>query len=249
MSQEELAAKLQITRSKLAAHEKKNTTNPPVEDLIKVSEFFKISIDSLLKVELSKLSELKLRDLEAGNDVYLAGKNIRVLAITVDKANNENVEHVPVKSHAGYLTGYSDPDFIGRLPKYSIPGVPKNGTHRIFTIDGDSMLPLKPGTDIVGEYIENPTTLKPDTPCHVIIHGESAPVFKLFTFQQNGKVLLRSLNKLFAPYEVDAADIIEVWKFHSYISRQFPEPELDMTQLTNIVLELKSEVKKITKSK
>ncbi|MGC4057856.1 MAG: helix-turn-helix transcriptional regulator, partial [Chitinophagaceae bacterium] len=93
MSQEAMAETLGISRSKLNAHENGHTVNPPVEDLIRISEFFKISIDSLL-MQMAKLGELKLRELEAGNDVYTAGKNIRVLAITVNKDNKENIEYV-----------------------------------------------------------------------------------------------------------------------------------------------------------
>lgn len=247
ISQEELAEKLNfISRSKVTHYENGNVINPPLDELFTFADFFKMTIDTLLKVDLTKLGELKLRELEAGNDVYLTGKNVRVLAITVDKKNNESVEYVPVKSQAGYLSGgFSDPDFIGELPKYSIPGIPKNGTYRIFTIDGDSMLPLKSGTDVVGQYVEDWSKLKADTPCHVIIKGEATPVFKLFTLQENRKVLLRSLNKQFTPYKIDAGDVLEVWKFYSYISNQFPEAEADIAQLTNSILELKKEIRQL----
>ncbi|HEY3389742.1 MAG TPA: helix-turn-helix transcriptional regulator, partial [Prolixibacteraceae bacterium] len=110
LSQETLAARLGLTRAKLAAIEGGNTRSPQPEDYLNFSEFFKISIDSLLKIDLSKLGELKIRELEAGNDVYIRGGNLRVLAISVDKSNNENVEYVPVKAKAGYMAGYNDPE-------------------------------------------------------------------------------------------------------------------------------------------
>ncbi|WP_228098717.1 helix-turn-helix domain-containing protein [Pedobacter sp. MC2016-24] len=125
ISQEELALQLNITRAKLAAIELGETKSPQPEDYLNVSEYFKISVDALLKIDLSKLGELKVRELEAGNDVYMAGGNIRVLAITVNKQNVENVEYVPVKAKAGYKAGYSDPEFIATLPKYSFPDLPK----------------------------------------------------------------------------------------------------------------------------
>src|SRR5690606_40737116 len=86
------------------------------------SDYFHVSVDSMLKVDLTKLGELKLRELEAGNDVYIKGGNLRVLAISVDKSNNENVEYVPVKAKAGYASGgYNDPEYIAGLPKFSMP--------------------------------------------------------------------------------------------------------------------------------
>lgn len=245
LSQDELATELGITRVKLNSHEQGTSRNPPLEDLIKFSEFFKMSIDSLLKIDLSRISELKIRELEAGNDVYVSGSNIRVLAITVDKKSNENVEYVPVKSQAGYLNGYNDPEFIGQLSRYSIPGLPKSGTFRIFSLTGDSMLPLEENAEVIGQYVQDWTALKPGTPCHIIIKGESRPVFKLLTMQGNGKALLKSLNSLFTPYEVDASNILEVWRFHSYISKKFPQPESDMNQLTNVIMDLKHEIKNL----
>jgi transcriptional regulator with XRE-family HTH domain len=117
LSQEMMAESLGIGRSKLNALESGQTKAPQPEDLINCSNTFKISIDSLLKVELSKISELKLRELEAGTDIYLQGGNLRVLAITVDKDNKENMEYIPVKARAGYQAGYNDPEFLAALPR------------------------------------------------------------------------------------------------------------------------------------
>ncbi len=85
LSQEALAEKLGITRVKLNAHESGRTANPTIDDLINFSEFFRMSIDSLLKIDLSKLSEQKVKDLEEGSELFMKGNNIRVLAITVDQ--------------------------------------------------------------------------------------------------------------------------------------------------------------------
>src|SRR3546814_7467339 len=97
------------------------------------------------------------------------GGNLRVLAISVDKSNNENVEFVPVKAKAGYASGgYSDPEYIAGLPRFSIPNLPRNGTYRIFPITGDSMLPVPDGSEVTGRFIEDWRALKTDTPCVVV---------------------------------------------------------------------------------
>src|ERR1700748_1708973 len=84
LSQESLANTLDFTRSKLAALESAATKAPQPEDLIAIADYFKVSIDTLLKVDLPKLGAFKMHELEMGNDVYMAGSRIRVLAITVD---------------------------------------------------------------------------------------------------------------------------------------------------------------------
>lgn len=244
MSQEALAEILEISRSKLNAHENGNTINPPVEDLVKVSTYFKISIDSLLKVNLSKLGELKLRALEAGNDVYITGGNIRVLAISVNKDNKENIEYVPIKAKAGYAAGYSDPEFIASLPKYSFPNLSSNGSYRIFPTIGDSMLPIPEGAEIVTRYVQDWTSIKPNSPCIVILKNDQDFVFKLVTLQAEGQLLLVSLNTAYKPYTVAVENVLEIWAFERYISKELPEKASDMDELKAMILGLKEEMSK-----
>jgi len=238
MSQEELSAELDFSRNKLQALESGKTINPTAADLIKFSDYFKISIDTLMKINISKLGELKLKELQAGNDVYITGSQIRVLAITVDKNNKENVEYVPVKAKAGYRAGYNDPDYIAGLPKFSLPNLPKTGTFRIFPTTGDSMLPIPESSEVIAQYIQDWNSIKPDTPCIVILKGEQDFVFKLVTIQGEGKVLLKSLNSSYSPYTVNSEDILEVWKYYKHQTSTLPEAETDLQELKSLILDL-----------
>lgn len=242
ISQEVLAGKLGVTRAKLAAIEAGNTRSPQPEDYLNFSNFFAVSIDTLLKVDLSKLGELKLRELEAGNDVYIRGGNLRVLAISVDKENNENVEYVPIKAKAGYAANHSDPEYIASLPKYAVPNLPQGDTYRIFPITGDSMLPITDGSDIIGKYVEDWTDIRPDTPCIVILNADQDFVFKMVTVNPDGKLMLKSLNPIYETYTVDAADVLEVWKFHAYTSRDFPEAQSDMAMVLTAIRNLDDKI-------
>lgn len=242
LSQEALAARLGLTRAKLAAIEAGNTKSPQPEDYLKFSEFFKISIDTLLKIDLSNLGELKIRELESGNDVYIRGGNLRVLAISVDRSNNENVEYVPVKAKAGYMAGYNDPEFIAGLPKYSLPNLPAQGTFRIFPSTGDSMLPVPEGSDIIAQYVPDWTDIKADTPCIVILKGQQDFVFKMATMNPEGTILLKSLNPVYKPYPVEASDVMEIWLFYAYTSREFPEAQPEMSTVLTAIQNLEEKI-------
>jgi transcriptional regulator with XRE-family HTH domain len=243
VGQESLANALSFTRSKLTAIENGSTKALQPEDLLSISEFFKISIDSLLKVDLGKLGAFKLRELEAGNDVYMTGTKLRVLAITTDQNKKENVEYVPVKAKAGYRDGYSDPDFIATLPKYSFPNLPK-GTCRMFPTMGDSMLPIPENSDILTQYVEDWTSLKAGTLCIVILNGNQDFVFKQVTVNKDGTMLLKSLNTLYAPYTVHADEVLEVWQFLRYVSGEVPEAPSDLSEIKRLILDVKNEIKK-----
>lgn len=249
LSQDALAEKLNITRSKLNAHENGQTQNPGVEDLLRFSDHFKLSIDTLLKIDLRALSELKLRELEAGNDVYVTGSKIRILAISTDKDNDENMEYVPVKAKMGYRSGYNDPEYIASLPKFSLPNLPKGKTYRIFPSIGESMLPIKPNTDFITEYLEDWETLR-DTPCVLVLKsGGSDFVFKFVTYQQATRNFqLRSLNEdEYAPYTVPADEVLEVWKYYKHITGELPEKEPPLRQLVGMVSNLSENMQTIMK--
>ena len=246
LTQHDLANYLEISRSKLNALESGQTASPQPEDYLKYSAYFGISIDTLLKIDLSKLGELKLRDLQAGNDVYMTGSNLRVLAISVDRSEKENVEYVPVKAKAGYRSGYADPDYIAKLPKFSFPNLPSSGTFRMFPTTGDSMLPLPEGADVICQFVEDWTMVKPGTLCIVVLRGENDFVFKRVTLKSLERMLLlESLNQAYQPYEVPVSEVLEIWKYYGYQSRIVPEPVSDVHHISSTLSEVLKRLRKI----
>lgn len=246
ITQEDCAQKLGISRIKLALLESGRTVNPVATDVINFSEFFRISIDSLFKVDLSMLSALKLRELEAGNDVYMTGSNLRVLAITVDKDNRENAEYVPVKAKAGYRAGYNDPEFLATLPRFSLPNLPKNGTYRMFPTKGDSMLPIPEGSDIICSFVQDWQSIKQKMLCVVILKGEQDFVFKQVTLQQN-ELLLQSLNPKYDPYTVPLSEVLEIWSFYSYHTKEIPEGVTELSELKQIMQQMQKDIRGLKK--
>jgi len=248
LTQEDCAQKLGISRIKLAALESGRTENPTARDLINFSEFFSISIDSLFKVDISQLSAMKLRELEAGNDVYMTGSKLRVLTITVDKDNRENMEYVPVKAKAGYRSGYNDPEFLAALPKFSLPNLPKGGTYRMFPTKGDSMLPIPEGSDVIGRFVQDWQSIKDKTLCIVILKGEQDFVFKQVMVQEN-QLLLQSLNPLYEPYSVSLSEILELWAFYCYQSKEIPQATGDLQTVLKAIGEVRSDIQAIRPGK
>ena len=105
-TQDVVAGELGISRSTINSYENGSVVNPTVEALIAFSKYYKISIDTLLKIDISRLGEFQLTELERGNDIYVTGSKLRILATTVDSNNKENIEVVPLKAKAGYKNKY-----------------------------------------------------------------------------------------------------------------------------------------------
>ncbi|MBN2757520.1 MAG: helix-turn-helix transcriptional regulator, partial [Bacteroidales bacterium] len=70
-TQSEMADFLKMKRSTLSGYEN-GVAQPNIESLILISEYFNISIDTLLKINLSKLSESQLSEIEKGFDVFIS---------------------------------------------------------------------------------------------------------------------------------------------------------------------------------
>jgi len=244
-TQDDVATALGMKRSTLSGYEN-GIAEPGLEALIAFSRYFRVAIDTLVAVDLSALSESQLSELERGFDVYIKGSNLRVLATTVDSRNNENIEMVPEKAKAGYTTGYSDPEFISELPVFQFPLLSKNKKYRTFQISGDSMLPIPEGAWVTGEYVQDWSLIPSGTAC-IVFTTDGGIVFKIIEnlLAQSQKIRLHSLNPLYEPYEVQADEIREIWKFVHYISSEIPEPVLPHQQLVKTVVSLKQELSKI----
>jgi transcriptional regulator with XRE-family HTH domain len=100
LTQTALCDEINMVRNKLQALESGKTVNPAIADIINFATFYGISIDSLIRTDLSTFTEKKLSHLVGKSDDYFSGAKMRVLAISTDKANNENVEYVPIKARA-----------------------------------------------------------------------------------------------------------------------------------------------------
>ena len=211
LTQETLANALGISRSKLAGYEL--NINPPLETILEIADYFGVSVDILLRKDLGALSEYKLRQL-LETDQFLRGRNLRILSTTVDAEGKELIEVVSQKAKASYLAGFSDPDFIEELPRFSLPFLPQDKKHRVFQVDGDSMLPVPEGAWLVCEYVDDWFSIK-DGEKYVVVTEQDGVTFKIAYNQirEKERLLLCSSNPIYKPFYVNISDVREVWRY------------------------------------
>ena len=241
-TQDEVAFTLNMKRPTLSGYEN-GVAQPGIRQLIAYSEYFGISIDTLIKIDLSKLRESELRQLESGFDVFVKGSKLRVLTTTVDSANNENIELVSEKAKAGYTRGFADPEFVRKLPVFQLPFLSPERKYRTFQISGDSMLPIPDGARVTGEFVHDWNTLKNSEACIVLTLDEGI-VFKIVEnrIEKEGKIGLISLNSNYKPYKLAVVEIHEIWRFIHYISEELPSGEVSPADLANTLNQLKQDV-------
>ncbi len=244
-TQDDVAAALNLKRSTLSGYEN-GVAQPGIDILISFSKYFNVSIDTLLKVDITRLSESQLGELERGYDAYIRGSNLRVLTTTVTSDNLENIELVPEKAKAGYATGYADPEYIGELPRFRLPFLSDKRKYRTFQLKGDSMLPIPDGSWVTGEFLQDWREIISGK-AYVVFTINDGIVFKVVenNLFKDGKIVLYSLNPIYEPYEVHVTEVKEIWKFVNYISNEIPEPIMPEKQIMQSMAVMKNDLERI----
>ncbi len=221
-TQDEVSNFLGMKRSTYAGYEN-GVAEPGINELKLFSDYFRISMDTLVRIDLAAMPESQMRQLEDGFDVYVKGSQLRVLATTVDRQNRDNIELVSEKAKAGYKRGYADPEYIRELPVFQLPFLSPERKYRTFQISGDSMKPIPDGAYITGEFVENWEYLKNGDPCIILTRDEGL-VFKLIEKDfRHHQFVLHSLNREYQSFSVRIDEITEIWKFIHYISSEMPD--------------------------
>jgi transcriptional regulator with XRE-family HTH domain len=244
-TQDDVAVALNLKRSTLSGYEN-GVAQPGIDILISFSGYFNMSIDTMLKIDMTKLSESQLGELERGYDAYVKGSNLRVLTTTVDSENRENIELVAEKAKAGYTTGYADPEYIGELPVFRLPFLSNKRKYRTFQLKGDSMLPIPDGSWVTGEFVNDWMNIVSGK-AYVVFTLNDGIVFKILenNIARDGKLVLYSLNPLYEPYEVHVNEVKEIWKFVNYISNELPEPVMPEKQIFQSIAAMKNDLERI----
>ncbi len=244
-TQDDVAVALNLKRSTLSGYEN-GVAQPGIDILVSFSGYFNMSIDTLLKIDMTSLSESQLGELERGYDAYVKGSNLRVLTTTVNSENRENIELVAEKAKAGYTTGYADPEYIGELPVFSLPFLSDKKKYRTFQLKGDSMLPIPDGSWVTGEFLQDWMNIKTGK-AYIVFTLNDGIVFKIIenNISKDGKLVLFSLNPLYEPYEVHINEVKEIWKFVNYISNELPEPVLPEKQIFQSIALMKTDLERI----
>lgn len=244
-TQDEVSQDLSMKRSTLSGYENE-VAHPNMHALVTLSDYFNVSIDTLIKVELNKLAESQMNQLERGFDVFIKGSKLRILTTTVGDDNEENIELVAEKAKAGYTSGYADPEYIKVLPTFRLPFLSKQKKYRTFQISGDSMFPIPDGAYVTGEYVQNWNTIK-DKGAYIILTLDDGIVFKVLEnkIKTENKFHLHSLNSLYEPYDLLVTEIREVWRFVNYISSEMPEANEMRQDIAQSLDSLRREVKQI----
>lgn len=180
------------------------------------------------------------------NQQYLSVTTIHSVIpkfVTVDASDNENMVLVNAKAAAGYPQNIQDANWYKQLPAFDLP-IPefRNATYRGFQIEGDSMLPnLYPNEWVLAKAIESIEDVSPNK-MYVVVLYDAVLVKKIEKVPSSSAVSLISLNETYPPYQVDIAQIQELWQVNSKITFG-----LDATTEKGLLKELQESMEELKK--
>jgi transcriptional regulator with XRE-family HTH domain len=224
-TQEEFAQKLRIKRSLLGAYEEERA-DPRMDVLETVADMFKLSLDELLR-----------KDVSDNKTSYLSKRRAQKMV-----NGRADIPFVPVKAAAGYLAGFADPEFIDELNTFTLPML-TGGDYRAFEIIGDSMMPTPSGSVIVGEKMENLDEVKSNH-TYIVVSRADGIVYKriMKNNRLKNKLTLVSDNPTYQPYTINTEDVLEVWQAQMIISKANVQQRWDVNQLAGLVNNLQQQV-------
>jgi transcriptional regulator with XRE-family HTH domain len=235
LSQEQMADELNITRARLGAYEE-GRNEPPIEILIRLSEYFHVSIDAMVKADLRKT------DINAMMNI---GPNRILFPVIIDNDNNDKIEVVTEKASAGYLNGYADPEYMEQLPSMKLPFA-FSGKHRSFPIKGDSMPPLITGDYVIGKYVESTNEIISGKTYVLLTKTEGIVYKRVYKKDALPELELHSDNKSYEPYNINLQDVLEVWEFICCLKlSDKKEEEVNLENVMKLLQNMKVEMERI----
>ncbi len=239
ITQNDLADQLDVQRTMISAYED-GRSEPKLTTLQKLCEILEVGVEELLEHDIEKLGRRAIQK-----------RGLNILTIAADESDKENITLVGQKASAGYLNGFADPEYMETLPQFHLPSLSRQATYRAFELSGDSMLPLVPGTIVIGAYVEQLKQIKSGGTYVLVTQTEGVVYKRVFNYlEENGKLFLVSDNEHYRPYEVKGEDVLEIWEAKAFISTDFPNPgdkkkPLTLDDLGEMIRDIHADLRKI----
>lgn len=265
-TQADMAQKLGIKRSLLGAYEEARA-NPRLDVLVKAAEIFNVSVDQLVSRLLNESAVPKqptnglptVNEISTQSDLSQSGKyRKRKIAENFSKSSTPSLESVqrlrlvPKSEYKHYFFNAVDDDYIRSLPEIQLPLLPStNSQYRAFEVTDDSMQPVLEGSVVVGFQLDSIQQAQ-DGKTYVLITRTEGVLFRRVYnhIARSGQLLLEATHPDYAQQQLSVMGReVEAWEVVLYLSPEMPTPEtpsssheMDMPQLTRLVLDLQQEV-------
>jgi SOS-response transcriptional repressor LexA len=180
--------------------------------------------------------------------------NERIVVVTQDVGDNVTVPIINRSAAANYLSGYQSQEYFEHLDAITFPKhMLKSGQHFLLYVQGDSMEKTFFQGDWVLCRLIHPFDYNTQITDHdvcVVVSKERGLNLKRVKMRLNkGFVRCRSDNRAHHPYNVEAEDLLEIWRVECQFRFSFPDlnKELydEISEMKDHQYDLEQEVKQL----
>lgn len=229
LNQTQFAELFDLTRGSVGAYEE-GRAEPKIETIIHIANYFSLSIDLLLKKEIT-VNDLFHFDVfhQKLNEAHSFERSLE------EETSKSGIELVYIKNQLEYVVSRSKKDFIANLPKIDLP-VDFKGTARAFELDGSEM-----------EYNQNGLHHGDILLCGQTSAQKEIKIGQVYVMVHKNGILSRRLkgktkdiyimtadDPNYLDDEIIKKDVNEIWRVHGVYSTYLNPPKL----IENKVLQL-----------
>ncbi|APU69491.1 helix-turn-helix domain-containing protein [Christiangramia flava] len=232
LSQQAFAELFDLKRATLGAYEEERS-EPKLETIIKIANYFSITIDDLLTKELTINKLLKFKeDLPYSNSFY-----------------EDLMSRIPCifpQTEFEYIRNYHQEEFINSLPCVKLP-LQSTQKRRAFVISTSEMASkssgIQPNDMVVGEWLDLENSENISTAPLVMVITEKRLILRNLTIS-GSKIVLSTQQPGYEDILLKKEEILELWEIKQIFMNQLPQPENDLKgKLSN----LEEEINKLKK--
>ncbi|WP_028887727.1 helix-turn-helix domain-containing protein [Tenacibaculum ovolyticum] len=212
LSQQAFAEVFDLKRATLGAYEE-GRSEPKIDTIIKIANYFSISIGSMLTSELTVNELLRFKgDLTVADEV-------------VKKEEFTAVPCVTEKNIKEYIQFYDKKNFVNDMPVLQLP-INKDKVFRGYTVSSLEMTNhdkgLYPKDIVVGEFVPKEVIKKLNNGIVVLVLVEDALILRRL-YVTKKEVVLRADHKNIEDKKYELKDVKELWRIRYVFFKRLPE--------------------------
>ena len=233
LSQKAFAELFDLKRGTLGAYEE-GRSEPKIETIIKIANYFSIPIDDLLTKELTVNSLLKFK----GN-----------LTLALESIERETFASIPCITntyHTEYIAHYNKDQFISDLPRLSLP-LNTEKKFRGYTVQNLEMSyndqGLFPKDIAIGEFVPPNVYKKLNNGILVLAVTEDALILRRL-FMTDKNIVLRAEHKNVDDIEMNVKNVKELWRIRYVFYHRIPDAHPNMEEKLELLVQQFAKMKK-----
>ncbi len=212
LSQKAFAELFDLKRATLGAYEE-GRSEPKIDTIIKIANYFSISIDSLLTSEITVNELLRFKE------------NLTLEAEIKQKNMFASVPCITENEVSSYKEYYENPNYINDLPVLQLP-INTEKNFRGYTVSNLEMTKhdkgLYPKDIVVGEFVPKNVVKKLNNGVLVLALCKDELILRRL-YIANGKLVLRADHKNIEDKLYRFEDLKELWRIRYVFFKRLPE--------------------------